>query len=55
ARSGRAYQSHFGTTLHFGLGHRKKIDRVEIAWLGGQRNTFTDTKPNQTVILTEQH
>ncbi|MHB0954904.1 MAG: CRTAC1 family protein [Pirellulaceae bacterium] len=33
--SGRAYQSHFGTRLHFGLGTRSLIDRVEVRWVGG--------------------
>lgn len=33
--SGRGYQSHFGTRLHFGLGTRQPVDRVEVHWLGG--------------------
>ena len=32
--SGRAYQSHYGTRLHFGLGARNSIDRVTVDWLG---------------------
>ena len=32
--SGRAYQSHYGTRLHFGLGARTAIDRVTVDWLG---------------------
>ena len=30
--SGRGYQSHFGSRLHFGLGPRDRIDRLEIRW-----------------------
>ncbi len=33
--SGRSYQSHFGTRLHFGLGNRTRIDRIEVRWVGG--------------------
>ncbi len=33
--SGRGYQSHFGTRLHFGLGEHDHVDRIEIRWLGG--------------------
>ena len=32
--SGRGYQSHYGSRLHFGLGTRQKVDRVEIQWVG---------------------
>jgi hypothetical protein len=33
--SGRGYQSHYGTRLHFGLGQRDHVDRVEVRWIGG--------------------
>ncbi len=33
-RSGRGYQSHYGSRLHFGLGRRSRIDQVELRWLG---------------------
>jgi hypothetical protein len=33
--SGRGYQSHWGTRLHFGLGQRARVERVEVQWLGG--------------------
>ncbi len=33
--SGRGYQSHYGTTLHFGLGAAQvRIDRLEVRWPG---------------------
>lgn len=31
-RSGRGYQSHFGTRLHFGLGGRDRIDKIRVYW-----------------------
>ena len=33
--SGRGYQSHFGTRLHFGLGDRQRVDQIEVRWPGG--------------------
>ena len=38
--SGRGYQSHSGTRLHFGLGKRDRVDRVEVRWLGGSLEVF---------------
>ncbi|MHB8898543.1 MAG: CRTAC1 family protein [Thermoguttaceae bacterium] len=38
--SGRGYQSHHGTRLHFGLGERQQIDRVEVRWVGGGEEVF---------------
>jgi hypothetical protein len=33
--SGRSYQSHYGTRLHFGLGGHDRVDRIEVRWIGG--------------------
>ena len=33
--SGRGYQSHYGSRLHFGLADRDRVDRVEVRWIGG--------------------
>ena len=32
--NGRGYQSHYGATLHFGLGNNTQVDRIEIQWPG---------------------
>jgi hypothetical protein len=39
--SGRAYQSHYGTMLHFGLGGREQVDRIEVRWPHGAVETFS--------------
>jgi hypothetical protein len=51
--SGRGYQSHYGMRLHFGLGNRKKMDRIEVRWIGGGMDVFNDITVNQLVTLTE--
>jgi hypothetical protein len=33
--SGRGYQGHYGSRLHFGLGRRASVDRIEVRWIGG--------------------
>lgn len=33
--SGRSYQSHYGSRLHFGLGPHDRVDRIEVRWTGG--------------------
>ncbi len=49
-RSGRGYQSHYGTRLTFGLGERTKIERVTVDWLGEQIE-FTGVEINQLHTL----
>jgi hypothetical protein len=51
--SGRAYQSHYGMRLHFGLGDRKKVDRVEVRWIGGGVDVFENVAADQLITLTE--
>lgn len=47
------YLSHSSRTLHFGLGARTKVDRVEITWPSGRRQTITAPALNQLHRLTE--
>ena len=51
--SGRGYQSHYGTQLHFGLGKHNLIDRIEVRWIGGRVDVFENITADQLVTLTE--
>jgi len=51
--SGRGYQSHYGMRLHFGLGNRKRIDRIEVHWVGVGVDVFEDIAVDQLLTITE--
>ena len=51
--SGRGYQSHFGTRLHFGLGPRDRIDRIEVRWPSKRPEVFRNLTADQQIVLTE--
>jgi len=51
--SGRGYQSHFGTRLHFGVGKRERIDRVEVRWVGGGTDVLKDVPVDRLLTITE--
>jgi hypothetical protein len=51
--SGRGYQSHYGTILHFGLGTHEKIDTIEVKWIGGQTDVLENPGVDQRLIITE--
>ena len=51
--AGRSYQSHFGTRLHFGLGACERVERIEIRWLGGGRQTLENVAAGQRVLVLE--
>ena len=50
---GRSYQSHYGTRLHFGLGPRGRIDRIEVVWVGGHRDLVEQVQADQVITITE--
>ena len=52
--SGRSYQSDFGRRLHFGLGQRDKVDRIEIQWPRGQKDVIKAPVVNQILTLKER-
>ena len=51
--SGRGYQSHYGSRLYFGLGKHDHVDRIEVRWIGGGTDVFTDVRADQRVLLIE--
>lgn len=51
--SGRGYQSHWGSRLHFGLGTHAHVERIEIRWLGGGTQVLTDVAADQQLTITE--
>jgi enediyne biosynthesis protein E4 len=52
--SGRGYQSHFGTRLHFGLGSQDKIDSIEVHWPGGGVELFSEIAVDRLHRLTQK-
>jgi enediyne biosynthesis protein E4 len=57
-RSGRGYQSHFGTRLHFGLAARKRVDKIRVHWPAvGKRKghvaVFESVEVNRVVRIEE--
>jgi enediyne biosynthesis protein E4 len=51
--SGRSYQSHFGSRLHFGLGKCDHVDRVEVRWIGGGTDVIRDVGVDRRLTITE--
>ncbi len=53
--AGRGYQSYWGPWLHFGLGRRLKIDRIEVRWPTRDRKveTWSDLPTDRFILLTE--
>jgi len=51
--SGRGYQSHYGTRLHFGLADQPHVDRIEVRWPTGKLEAFPATAADQRVELIE--
>jgi hypothetical protein len=54
-RSGRGFQSHFGTILHFGLGVTDRIDRIQVRWPGGGTQTLEDVSADARVTIIERN
>jgi hypothetical protein len=49
--SGRGYQSHFGSRLHFGLGKRTRINQLRVKWHGGGIDSLEDIPVNQRMTI----
>ncbi len=53
-RSGRGYQSHYGSRLHFGLGRRAQVERVIVDW-GGTKTEYFDVAINAVHLLQQEN
>ena len=51
--AGRGYQGHHGTRLHFGLGRRSRVDRVEVRWIGGGVDVLENIPADQSIEIVE--
>lgn len=51
--SGRGYQSHHGSCLHFGIGASSRIDRIEVNWLGGGQDVLTNVPADQSLVIVQ--
>jgi hypothetical protein len=51
--AGRGYQSHWGTRLHFGLGPHRRVDRLEVRWIGGGVEILENLPVDRHLIVTE--
>lgn len=51
--SGRGYQSHYGSRLHFGLGRHSTVDRIRVEWIGGGMTSLNSIKTNQRITIRE--
>lgn len=49
--SGRGYQSHFGSRLHFGVGSSEQVAEIAIRWNGGAVEKVFDVEVNQLLTI----
>ncbi|MDA2931220.1 CRTAC1 family protein [Acidobacteria bacterium AH-259-O06] len=52
--SGGSYSSHSDLRLHFGLGQAERVEKVEIRWPSGKRETRTDLPVNRILTIREE-
>jgi hypothetical protein len=51
--SGRGYQSHYGSRLHFGLGKHRQVDLVRVRWVGGGVDVLEKVAVDRVLSITE--
>jgi hypothetical protein len=51
--SGRGYQSHWGSQLHFGLGGKDLVDRITVHWIGGGVDMLENVKADRAITIVE--
>jgi len=52
-RAGSSYASHSDRRVYFGLGSAARIERVELRWPSGQRDTLTGLAADTGYVVTE--
>jgi hypothetical protein len=52
-RSGGSYISQNDLRLHFGIGDAVRVERIEVLWPSGRKESFENLKANQVVVLEE--
>jgi len=52
-RSGGSYLSNNDLRLHFGLGTAQRVDRIEVEWPSGVRQTLRDVAADRVVTIEE--
>lgn len=51
--SGRGYQGHFGSRLHFGLARHQHAQRIEVRWIGGGVDVVEHVAADQLLTIRE--
>ena len=52
-KGGMSYQAAHDPRLHFGLGERTKVDRVEVRWSSGTVDEIRDVNVDRVVVVKE--
>ena len=52
-KSGDGYLSQRELKLHFGIGKHQVIDKIEVHWVSGAKQTVEDVTANQVLVLKE--
>ena len=53
-RSGRGFQGHFGTILHFGLGALDRVDQIQVRWPGGSTQSVENVAADALTTILER-
>lgn len=53
SRCATSYVSQSDSRLHFGLGDASRVDRIEVRWASGQKQTLDDIPANQVLVIRE--
>jgi len=51
--SGRGYQGHHGSRIHFGVGENTTVESVRVSWIGGDSQLLQEVDTNQVIQVEE--